>query len=230
MAHVSDPIIADVPGSPAPVSVKAAAYDNFQHALLSGKLRCGQFVSQRDLMVLLDLSIGALRELLPRLEAESLLTVLPQRGIQITTIDLVAVRSAFQMRMALEREAVITAVRNATDINLDQQAGLHHEMLERLTRDMTAEFLGQCQKIDTEFHARLITGTGNELIMQAYNVVSVRIRLINRDRIILTPATLPDAFGDHLKIIDAIKARDVHAAIDAMDAHMMHARSRAMQL
>ena len=65
-------------------SVKKAAYDTFQQALLQGKLRPGQVLSQKDLVVLLDLSIGALRELLPRLEAEGLLHVMPQRGIQIT--------------------------------------------------------------------------------------------------------------------------------------------------
>ena len=91
-------------------SVKKAAYERFQQELLAGRLRAGEFVSQRELVQTLDLSIGALRELLPRLEAEGLLTVMPQRGIQITTIDLPMIRDAYQMRMAFEREAVLHAV------------------------------------------------------------------------------------------------------------------------
>src|SRR5690554_4515722 len=88
-------------------SVKQVAYDRFREALFAGHLRSGQLVSQKELVTLLGLSIGALRELLPRLQSEGLLNVLPQRGIQITLIDLPMIRDAFQMRMALEREAVL---------------------------------------------------------------------------------------------------------------------------
>jgi DNA-binding GntR family transcriptional regulator len=41
---------------------------------------------------------------------------------------------------------------------------------------------------------------------------------------------LPAAFTDHLAIIAAIRARDAHAAIDAIDRHMMNARERALEL
>lgn len=210
--------------------LKKAAYGQFQQALLSGKLRAGQFVSQRDLVALLGLSIGALRELLPRLEAEGLLTVLPQRGIQITAIDLPTIRDAFQMRMALEREAVMTAVRRMPDEQLAILEKRHEDMLARLAADRSPAFFEQCQSIDTEFHAGFIAATENEMLAQAYNIVTIRIRLIRRDRITLSASTLPDAFADHLKVIAAIRARDLHAAIDAMDTHIVHARGRAMQL
>jgi DNA-binding GntR family transcriptional regulator len=220
----------DAPGGSVSVPLKQAAYANFQQALLSGRLRAGQFVSQRDLVALLGLSIGALRELLPRLVAEGLLTVLPQRGIQITAIDLPTIRDAFQMRMALEREAVMCAVRAMPDEDLAREAARHEAMLARLASDQAPDFFVQCQAIDTDFHAGLVAATGNELLAQAYGVIAVRIRLIRRDRITLSPASLPEAFADHLRVIEAIRARDMHAAIEAIDAHIMHARSRAMQL
>ena len=58
----SDGAISELPGERA--SVKSAAYEKFRHALFDGRLRPGQFVSQRELVALLGLSIGALRELL----------------------------------------------------------------------------------------------------------------------------------------------------------------------
>ena len=211
-------------------SVKGAAYERFRQALFDGRLRPGQFVSQRELVALLGLSIGALRELLPRLQFEGLLTVMPQRGIQITQIDLSMIRDAFQMRMAFEREAVMTAVRKLDDAVLDQQEQLHRAIMEEVKVNPGADLFERGQQVDDGFHALLIATTQNDLLAQAYAVNAIRIRLIKLDRVTLSAGVLPAAFADHLAIITAIRSRDIHAAIDAMDRHMMNARERALEL
>jgi DNA-binding GntR family transcriptional regulator len=211
-------------------SVKKAAYERFQQELLAGRLRAGEFVSQRELVQTLDLSIGALRELLPRLEAEGLLTVMPQRGIQITTIDLPMIRAAYQMRMAMEREAVLYAVDRMPDEMVIEQKRLHLEILERLKTERTPEFFEESQDVDSRFHEALIGFTENELLIQAYDVNSIRVRLIKLDRITLSATTLPAAFGDHLSIIDAILERDRWKAAAAMETHIRNARERALAI
>lgn len=211
-------------------SVKQAAYERFRQALFDGRLRPGQFVSQRELVALLGLSIGALRELLPRLQFEGLLTVMPQRGIQITQIDLPMIRQAFQMRMAFEREAVLTAVRKLDDATLDEQEALHSGIVEEVRVNPSPDLFERGQQVDDGFHNLLIAGTQNDLLIQAYAVNAIRIRLIKLDRISLSATVLPAAFSDHLAIIAAIRARDAHAAVDAMDRHMMNARERALEL
>jgi DNA-binding GntR family transcriptional regulator len=211
-------------------SVKQAAYDRFRQALFDGRLRPGQFVSQRELVAMLGLSIGALRELLPRLQFEGLLNVMPQRGIQITQIDLPMIRQAFQMRMAFEREAVLTAVRKLDDATLDNQEALHRSILDEVRDKPSADLFERGQQVDDGFHNLLVASTQNDLLLQAYAVNAIRIRLIKLDRITLSASVLPSAFGDHLAIIAAIRARDAHAAIDAMDRHMLNARNRALEL
>ncbi len=209
-------------------SVKQVAYELFREALFDGRLQPGQFVSQRELVALLGLSIGALRELLPRLQFEGLLKVMPQRGIQITQIDLSMIRQAFQMRMALEREAVLTAVRKMPDAVLDEQKSLHLSILEEVKRNPSSELFETSQKVDDGFHSMLINATQNELLIQAYTVNAIRMRLIKLDRISLSERVLPSAFGDHLTVIDAIKSRDPHAASDAIERHIVNARERAI--
>ncbi|MDO1582667.1 GntR family transcriptional regulator [Rhizobium oryzicola] len=210
-------------------SVKQVAYDRFREALFDGRLRPGQFVSQRELVALLGLSIGALRELLPRLQFERLLTVMPQRGIQITQIDLPMIRQAFQLRMALEREAVLSAVRRLPDTVLDEQKALHLSILQEVKERPTAQVFDAGQKIDDGFHTLLIKATQNDLLIQAYAVNAIRMRLIKLDKISLSEWVLPAAFADHLAVIEAIRSRDPHRAADAMDRHIMNARERAIE-
>ncbi|PLW76897.1 GntR family transcriptional regulator [Cohaesibacter celericrescens] len=210
-------------------SVRQLGYELFQNALFEGRLKSGQLVSQRDLVQLMNLSIGALRELLPRLESEGLITVVPQRGIQITAIDLPMIRDAFQMRAALEREAVMTAVRILPANIIGEQRKLHDDFVAAASANPTDEVLKRGQEIDNEFHNLLVQCTGNEILLHAYNINVIRIRLIRKDRINLTENLWPQTFRDHVAIIDALAKRDTAAAVDAMDQHISNARKRATE-
>jgi len=70
-----------------PVRLREQAYASFTRHLLARDLLPGQFVSQRELVAFTGLPLGAIREIVPRLEAEGLLTTIPQRGMQIAHID-----------------------------------------------------------------------------------------------------------------------------------------------
>ncbi|MDH3743372.1 MAG: GntR family transcriptional regulator, partial [Hyphomicrobiales bacterium] len=83
--------------------LREQAYDRFTEQLFEKSIVPGQFVSQRELVALTGLPLGAIRELIPRLEADGLITVIPQRGMQIATVDLNLIRNAFQLRLFLER-------------------------------------------------------------------------------------------------------------------------------
>jgi DNA-binding GntR family transcriptional regulator len=207
---------------------RQTAYRRFQQLLLAGQIQPGQNLSQRDLVSKLGISLGALRELLPRLEAESLLAVLPQRGIQITTVDLRMIRESYQMRLAYEREATIYAIEHVSDEALQQQRALHSAILERASAGISGALLDEAQKIDSDFHDFLIGATGNEVLIQAYSINAIRVRMIQLDRIRLNPVVLAPALADHLDIIDALLQRDRAKAELAMETHIHNARLRAV--
>lgn len=211
-------------------SVRDVGYDLFQQALFDGRLKSGQLVSQRDLVSLLNLSIGALRELLPRLEAEGLVCVVPKRGIQIVTIDIPMIRDAFQMRLALEREAVIDAIRNCSQEEIEEQKQSHQAILHEAELGCNNALLSKAQKVDAGFHTFLITHTANEILIRTHNINVIRIRLIRRERIALSETVLRQAFAEHMAIIEAIAARDFAKAMEAIEQHISHARQRATEI
>ena len=204
------------------------AYRRMQQLLLSGEIEPGQNLAQRDLVSLLGISLGALRELLPRLEAEGLLAILPQRGIQITAVDLRMIRESYQIRIAYEREATIHAVAHVPDEPLHHQRQLHTTLFDRAGVAITGKLLDEAQKVDSDFHDFLIGTTSNESLIQAYSINAIRVRMIQIDRIRLNPVVLAPALADHIEIIDAILARDRIAAISAIENHITNARNRAV--
>src|SRR6185369_9138387 len=112
-------------------SLRVLAYERFRQQILDGRLRAGQFISQRELVKLLEVPLGAVREMIPRLEAARLLVTVPKRGLQIAHIDLKLIRNAFQVRSMIEREAVVHFVRNASEQELDEEERKHRAVLER---------------------------------------------------------------------------------------------------
>jgi DNA-binding GntR family transcriptional regulator len=68
-------------------------------------LRAGQFVTQKELLDHLQMSLGPVRTALARLESEGFVQILAQRGIQIVEPSISLYRNITQVRIALEKEA-----------------------------------------------------------------------------------------------------------------------------
>jgi DNA-binding GntR family transcriptional regulator len=206
------------------------AYERFQQQLLASRIRPGQFVSQRELAALIGLPLGAIREVIPRLEAEGLLKTAPQRGLQIASVDVKLVRNAFQLRLLIEREATARFTETVTDAELDRLEAAHRDILASSKHVVTRALLDAAQAIDWGLHDRMVDGLGNELISNIYRVNSLRIRLIRLERVVLDENALAPAMEEHLALLAAVRTRNPERAVAAMDTHITHARNRALGL
>ena len=211
------------------ISQRARAYQGFTQQILSGGIRSGQFISQRELMTLLDMPLGAVREMIPRLEAGGLIKTVPQRGLQIAHVDLKLIRNAFQVRAMIEREAIRHFVHSAGDDELAQIAASHEDILQRASATQADnQLLDDAQAIDWGLHDRMVDALGNEIVSELYRVNSLRIRLIKLDSSVITPARLIPAMQEHLRFIGALRQRDVAAATELLQAHIRSARDRVL--
>ena len=206
------------------------AYRAFTQRLLTRELQPGQFISQRELVELTGHTLGAIRELIPRLEAEGLIRTIPQRGMQIAQVDLSLVRHAFQFRLFIEREAIALYTQSVADDEIARWRKDHEAILARVGRDPLRKLLDQAQIVDWGFHDRIIDAVGNPLLSNAYRVNSIKIRLIRREQTRLDDGMLEPAMQDHLKIIAAIEKRDPVRAQAALGEHIENARRRALGL
>ncbi|WP_027134908.1 GntR family transcriptional regulator [Geminicoccus roseus] len=204
------------------------AYDRFTRHLLARELTPGQFVSQRELVALTGMPLGAIRELIPRLEAEGLIRTVPQRGMQIANLDLNLIRDAYQFRLFLEGPATRIYVNTAGDEVLSRLEAAHRLVLDRaLAEGPTPEVQALAQSTDWGMHDQIIDALGNEIISKAYRVNSIKIRLI-RDAATRIDTLVVPVMEEHLRIIERMRARDEAGAEEAMAAHIHRARNRAL--
>jgi len=216
---------------PAPVvSQRTLAYESFRQQVLNANIRPGQFVSQRELTRLLGLPLGAIREMIPRLEAARLIVTVPKRGLQIAPVDLKLIRNAFQIRAMIEREAVLQFLHSADDEELAKIEAQHQAILERASStnpDPTLD--ADAQAVDWGLHDRIVDSVGNEILSEIYRVNSLHVRLIRLDANLVRPMRVLPAMREHLRFISALQARDEKAAVKAMTDHIEHSRARVLE-
>ena len=166
------------------MKLREKAYESFQQRLLALDLRPGQFVSQRELVALTGMPLGAIRELIPRLEADGLIVTIPQRGMQIAAVDLKLVRNAFQLRIILEKEAIANFATKARDQEIEALAQAYERIVAKAKKGISRDLLEEAQAVDWAFHDTLIDSLGNDILTATYRVNSIKIRLIRLDRVV----------------------------------------------
>lgn len=226
-----DRALPDAAAHRAPVSLRARAYESFRQQIVQAQIRPGQFVSQRELMQLLGMPLGAVRELIPRLEAEGLLRTVPQRGLQIAHVDLKLINNAFQFRLLLEREAAMHFCATVGEAELAAIEQAHRGIVDRARAGAIDDaLLTAATTVDWGLHDQMIDALGNDLISEAYRINSLRVRLIRLEGAALSSDALLPAMEEHLWFIEALKRRDAEAVARRLGHHIESARLRVLGL
>jgi DNA-binding GntR family transcriptional regulator len=211
------------------LSGRAEAYERFCLQLRRAQVRPGQFISQRELVALLEMPLGAVRELIPRLEAAGLLITVPKRGLQIAQVDLKLIRNAFQVRSMIEREAISHFTQVVSTQELDQLEADHLRMLARAgAGGIDAALDADAQQLDWGLHDRMVDAMGNEILSEMYRVNSMHVRLIALDTSQIAAQRVLPAMQEHLVFIAALRLRDAAAAVTALMHHIGSSRQRVV--
>ena len=204
------------------------AYEKFKASLLTGALKPGQFVTQRELVELVGVPLGAAREAIQRLEQECLLRVYPQRGIQIADVTVTALRDALEYRRILELHAMRHYAQHARMQEMETLECATREVVEQVSGGQESPALHDyAVEVDWRLHDEVIDSLNNEVVSRNYRVNAARVRLMrvtNR----LGPERLVQALTEHLDILHAAMARDADGAVAALARHLDVSRQRAI--
>lgn len=208
--------------------LRQAAYDRIEDLLNEGVLKPGQVVSQRELVEKTGATLGAVREAIPRLEAEGLLQTLPKRGLMVPGLDVAFVRDAYQLRAIIETSAVPHALKFLPAEEMDAWIAAHQEARASLDRAADPDLSNRFQRLDWNMHARLVGTMGNALIDNVYRVTAIKIRMAVQSRIRVTPSNAVRVIGEHLAFLEALRDGREADAIAALKKHIDNSLTLAL--
>jgi DNA-binding GntR family transcriptional regulator len=176
------------------------------------KLAPGAAVSEAELSQSLGIGRTPIREALQRLARESLVAILPRRGVIVSEINLTKQLKLLEVRREIERLIARSAARRATD---EERARLR-ELAEKFEKSAKANDDVTFMRTDREFNTLCSAASHNEfaaLAMGLMHSLSRRFWYIHYKQ----SADMPLTAKLHADIARAIASGDEERAAKASD-------------
>lgn len=204
-------------------SLSQVVQGEIERIILGGDYAPGEKLNEKTLADRLGVSRGPVREAFQALHARGLVEMIPNRGVfvqQITRHDAVAI---YDVRAGLFGTACRLLAERITTVQVAELRSLLARMdVAGAQRDFDAYF-----PLNLDFHSAIVNGTGNAVLATTYFGLVSRLQLF-RARGLVQDGAFASSNAEHRRIVDALDARDPHAAFEAGFAHVLGGRSRTI--
>ncbi len=209
------------------------AYQALRRMAVNFEFKPGERLNETSLTKRLDISRTPLREALNRLVAEGFLTFSLGKGFFCRPLTPEKVLELYQLRCALETEALLRTIGGAEDQQIDAVIAYLDEVEKSYS---VCHDLDELLRMDEEFHIKLAALSGNQELLKLLHNVNERIRYVRIVNLRLLRDRRENAETDqtsmsaHRIILDAVKARDVDRAVSALRGHIERRSEQTVEL
>jgi DNA-binding GntR family transcriptional regulator len=205
-------------------SLRERVTATLRDAILSGHLKPGQKLVQKELCSSLNISRTLLREALPLLQAEGLIRSISHKGTTVAFIDVNEAKEIYAIRRVLEALAAREFARNASS---EEIAELRAQLV-ALKRRAKAGNLGDLLVAKSDFYSVLFTGCRNQIVSQIVTQLNNRIVLYKRLSLSVS-GRLSQVLEELEALVSAIEARDPERATALSELHVMNAERNVLR-
>jgi len=197
-------------------SVQRSAYQTIRQMIVSGELKPGQPVVERDLAAQMNTSRAPIREALLELEKDGLIRNV---GSRIRIVPETTIRDAvelYELREALEGMAARLLATNVSPV----QVARLREMLESMGKGAMAD-----EDDEIRFHEYIVRECGNERLAQLADPIRVQWVKLRFHDFLSRQQDCPVIPGtSHAAIVEAIEQGDGDRSESLMRRHIREAR------
>lgn len=194
------------------------AYAQLKQMIFDFALMPGDRCSESELAQRLKVSRTPLRQALQRLEREGFLQVMPKIGWQVAPLDFDTFDELYDLRILIECHA-------AQHLS-EAESRAPLQALAEVWLAPPDERLGdgaEVGRLDEQFHALLVQGSGNREMARVHREITERIRIIRR--LDFTKAARIEAtYDEHARILRAITRRRGDEAQRLLRAHIQQSK------
>ncbi|MCW4385580.1 GntR family transcriptional regulator [Salinibacterium sp. SYSU T00001] len=193
-------------------AVVATVYDHLLGAISEGSLQPGDRISDGELATQFGVSRTPVREAIQRLRDIGVIEASANRFTRVAVVSPQQTADAMTVWVTLYRALVAEVTPRVDDAAIGDMETAHQECVEAMEkRDFAV-----VARTNFDFFARLRPFSGNEVLTRSITGVVHMVRLGSLH--------LPEAIdvaqlaGCQRALLDALRARDAAAAVDAIDA------------
>lgn len=190
-----------------PKTLATSLFDELRREIQSGEFPPGERINEVHLANRLDVSRTPLREALNKLAASNIVLSTPRVGFLVRLLSVTEFRDLYGMRSILDCAAL-------------ELSGIPEpQVLDRL-EDLTSRMAKESSTagridLDDRFHLLLVERCPNRLLLTMIADLMGRTRRYEL-AYLAEQATTEIATDEHMEILDALRVRDLPAAINAL--------------
>ncbi|MBK1783871.1 GntR family transcriptional regulator [Prauserella cavernicola] len=198
-----------------PQRLTETVYARIREAIVTSEIPPGAPATEAGLAERLAVSKTPVREALVRLAYVGFVVPEGRRGLYVVSPSLESIRSAYEVRIALEAQAVRLAAVRRTDQQATDIARIARESLDAVEAGDRPAFRAR----DREFHLAVADAAQNQRLA---NVVTDYVDLANtlRRRDVPQVDNSRECAGHHVRIADAIAVHDPDVAERTLKVHL----------
>ena len=201
------------------VSFRDQAYEALKQAITDADIYAHREeirLDEREISKALGVSRTPIREAMTLLEREGFLRTLPRRGVFIVRKTRKQIVEMIEMWAAIESMAARLATLNASD---EEIAGLR-KLFDEFRNSTPAEHIHEYSDANIAFHQAIIRLSGSHLMGKTIENLFIHVRAIRRMTISQRDRA-ERSIVDHMKIIEALEARDTELAERLVRQHSL---------
>lgn len=204
------------------VPLSQQAYEKIKRMIVTLELAPGSVIDEAELQEMLRLGRTPIREALKRLALESLVSIVPRRGIFVTNIGVNDLQRLLEVRLELETLATRLAAQRGTSEHWKKMQALVNKQ-----QDLDDQNDNYLIHIDEAFHEIIYEAADNRFLHEA---ITVLLTLNER----LWYYFLPDIGGfertnhDHRMILKSLQDGDGATAAEHMKQHILVSQKKLM--
>ena len=208
------------------LSMRDQIYEALRESIMKNNYMPGAMLPIDKLAEDFGVSATPVREALVRLEAEGLVTLVPNKGAMVTDIETKDIRNNWEMRLLLEPYA---AAKSCLLIPENDLFALRKEI-----EDMKVTPFDNDRYVasDTKLHDTLYIHLSNNVLRDSIRRVhqmSIRIRYFPEGSVQMHKQVVDEVLAEHLAIVDDLLSRNADAVAESVKMHLENGESRTIK-
>lgn len=190
--------------------------DSIRAAIIKGKFKPGEKISEGDLAESMGISRTPLREAFRKLENEGFIEIIPRKGAVVTVIDPGEVNDLYEIKSALEGLAARLAAANLKEKDIERLERINGELKDLIDKNDLEAFY----RAHTRFHEGFVKLCGNKRLIQLISNLNDHFKRFGIVSLTF-PGQYEKAIKQHGEIIVAFRKRDEKAVEDKVRTNVM---------
>jgi DNA-binding GntR family transcriptional regulator len=200
-----------------PESLAEMAQRELRQAIIDGRLKLGDQLSEIRLSRMLGISKTPVREALMQLKREGLVQIDPQRGTSIFRMEDAEVEQIANFRALLE----IHAARTIFAGDRAPAARRMRDVIQAMDLALGQDDFQTYRRLDADFHMVLIEGAHNPYLVAAYALIAAKIGAL-RTRAHDDTQVVDRSLETHRKLFRLLEAGDENGFCSLLNHHIQN--------